>query len=348
MDGRRSNSTTRRGKTNGRFGYRVFSQFVVEVIFSTIIFKDDSRFLMHDLINDLAQWVAGDICFKMENRFGGNIGRQPSKMARHSSYLGDYCDGIQKFEVFYDLTYLRTFMPFMLSGQGSYYLTSDVPLKLLPKLRRLRVLSLRGYNMSELPESIGDLKHLRFLDFSNMHEIRSLPESVATLYNLQRLILEHCFRLKKLPSKLRNLVNLRHLNILGANALEGILPQIGKLTCLRSLFNLVVGKDHRYSGLKELGPLLHLCGTLTISGLENVINPEDARDARLIEKTSLYGLSLGWSYRHFDESHDRTSEFKVLNILQPYKGLKELAIKCYGGAEFPSWLSGHFSNMVLL
>jgi hypothetical protein len=125
-------------------------------------------------------------------------------------------------------------------------------------------------------------------------------------------------------------------------------PQIGKLTCLQSLSNLVVGKDHRYSGLKELGPLLHLCGTLCISRLENVINPEDARDARLIEKTSLYGLSLEWRYSHFDESQDRTSELKVLNMLQPHMGLKELTIKGYGGAEFPSWLSGHFSNMVLL
>jgi hypothetical protein len=334
------------GKQMEDLGIKYFRNLLSRSFFQQS-FKDDSRFLMHDLINDLAQWVAGDICFKMENRFGGNIGRQPSKTARHSSYLGDYCDGIQKFEVFYDLTYLRTFMPFMLSGQGSYYLTSDVPLKLLPKLRRLRVLSLRGYNMSELPESIGDLKHLRFLDFSNMHEIRSLPESVATLYNLQTLILEHCFRLKKLPSKLRNLVNLRHLNILGANALEGMPLQIGKLTCLQSLSNLVVGKGS-CSGVNELGPLLHLCGTLCISNLENMISLEDARNARLIEKTSLYGLSLGWSYRHFDESHDRTSEFKVLNILQPHKGLKELAIKCYGGAEFPSWLSGHFSNMVLL
>jgi Leucine-rich repeat (LRR) protein len=311
-------------------------------------FKDDSRFLMHDLINDLAQWVAGDICFKMENRFGGNIGRQPSKKARHSSYLGDYYDGIQKFEVFYDLTRLRTFLPFRLSNQGSCYLTNDVPLELLPKLRRLRVLSLSGYSISELPESIGDLKHLRFLDFSHMGEIRSLPESVAALYNLQTLILENCYKLRKLPSKIGNLVNLRHLNIKGAYKLEGMPPQIGKLTCLQSLSNLVVGKDHRYSGLKELGPLLHLCGTLCISGLENVINPEDARDARLIEKTSLYGLSLEWGYRHFDESQDRTGEFKVLNMLQPHKGLKELTIMHYGGAEFPSWLRGHFSNMVLL
>jgi hypothetical protein len=45
------------------------------------------RFVMHDLINDLAQWVAGDICFRMEDRIGGRNERRLSKKARYSSYL---------------------------------------------------------------------------------------------------------------------------------------------------------------------------------------------------------------------------------------------------------------------
>jgi Leucine-rich repeat (LRR) protein len=101
------------------------------------------------------------------------------------------------------------------------------------------VLSLSGYRIYELPESIGDLKHLRFLDFSRT-EIKNLPDSVVTLYNLQTMILEHCSYLKKLPSTFCNLVNLRHLNIRGANALEGMPPQMGKLTCLQSLWEKVV------------------------------------------------------------------------------------------------------------
>ncbi|XP_062175401.1 putative disease resistance RPP13-like protein 1 [Alnus glutinosa] len=309
-------------------------------------FKDGSRFLMHDLINDLAQWVAGDICFKLEDRVGGNNGRKPSRKTRHLSYLGGQYDGIQKFEIFYDLTYLRTFLPLMLPNPGQCYLTRMVPLKLLPKLRRLRVLSLSGYCISELPESIGNLKHLRYLDLSYT-PIRELPESITTLYNLQTLILERCLFLKKLPSKFGNLINLRHLNILGANALEGMPMQIGKLTCLQSLSNLVVGKGSCF-GVKELGPLLHLRETLCISGVENVINREDAMDVRLIEKHNLYGLSLEWS-DNLDESQDRTSELEVLDMLQPHKGLKEFTVRHYGGAEFPTWLRvPSFSNMVLL
>jgi Leucine-rich repeat (LRR) protein len=309
-------------------------------------FEDESQYLIHDLINDLAQWVAGDICFKMEDRVWDNNGRKPSTKARHSSYLGGYNDGIQKFEVFNDLTCLRTFLPLMLPRRGRCCLTSNVPLKLIPKLRRLRLLSLSGYRISELPESIGDLKHLRFLDLSHT-KIRNLPDSVATLYNLQTLILEHCSYLKKLPSKFGNLINLRHLNIQGANALEGMPPQMGKLTCLQSLSNLVVGKGI-CSGVKELGPLLHIREKLCISRLENVIKHEEARDARLIEKHNLHGLSLEWS-GNLNESQHRTSEFDVLNMLQPNKGLKELTVKHYGCAEFPTWLKvPSFSNMVLL
>jgi hypothetical protein len=48
-------------------------------------FKDESQYQMHDLINDLAQWVAGDICFKMEDRVWNDNGREPSTKARHSS-----------------------------------------------------------------------------------------------------------------------------------------------------------------------------------------------------------------------------------------------------------------------
>jgi len=310
-------------------------------------FKDESQYLMHDLINDLAQWVAGDICFKMEDRVWNNNGRKPSTKARHSSYLGGRHDGIQKFEVFNDLTCLRTFMPLMLPNPGWCYLTRNVPLKLFPKLRCLRMLSLSGYRIYELPESIGDLKHLRFLDFSYT-QIRSLPNSIATLYNLQTLILEHCYNLKKLPSTFCNLVNLRHLNIQSAYALEGMPPQMGKLTCLQSLSNMVVGKGSCSEVIKELGPLLYLREALCIAGLENVINREDVRDARLIEKHNLYGLSLEWS-GNLDEAQDRISEFDVLNMLQPHKGLKELTVRRYGCAEFPTWLKvPSFSNMVRL
>ncbi|KAM4081786.1 hypothetical protein ACJW30_11G118700 [Castanea mollissima] len=230
--------------------------------------KDKSWFLMHDLINDLAQWVAGDICFRMGDKLEvNNIGKF-SKQVRHLSYLGGRYDGTKRFEAFSEVTW-------------HCYLTSNVPFNFFPKLR--------------LPDSIVDLKHLR-----------RLPESIAFLCNLQTLILENCVYLKKLPLKFENLVKLRHLNILKADSLEGMPPQ------------LVVGKGH-CSKLKELGFLTHIRGTLCISRLENVT-------------PGLNELLLEWSSK-IDESQDRTNEL-------------ELTIRCYGGTRFPTWLRGpSFPNM---
>lgn len=115
----------------------------------------------------------------------------------------------------------------------------------------------------------------------------------------------------------RNLVNLCHLNIEGANSLE-------EFNCLQTLYNLILGKDN-CSGIKEIGPLKHLKGTLRISRLKNVIEPEDAKDTKLIEKTKIIALSLEWS-EDIDESKDRTSELKILNGIRPDNDLEELVI----------------------
>ncbi|XP_042978096.1 putative disease resistance RPP13-like protein 1 [Carya illinoinensis] len=305
-----------------------------------------SGFVMHDLINDLAKSVAGNTCFRMEDRVEGSKQGSIFKKARHLTYLGYFHDGFKKFEAFSELTCLRTFLPLMLPYPGGSYLTGYVSLELLPKLRCLRVLSLNGYCITKISNSIGDLMHLRYLDLSHTC-ITSLPESTTALYNLQTLLLERCLQLEKLPSTFGNLVNLRHLNILQAISLKAMPLHIGKLTYLRTLSDFIVGEDC-CSGLKELGSLSCLRGTLSISKLENVIVPEDARDMNLSGKPNLDGLSLGWS-EDVDDSKDRTSEKEFLNMLQPHKVLKEPTIRCYGGTEFPTWLNcPSLPNLVFL
>ncbi|KAG7942228.1 hypothetical protein I3843_16G091000 [Carya illinoinensis] len=305
-----------------------------------------SQFLMHDLIHDLAQTVAGNICFRMEERSGGSKQQNIPIKARHSSYLASGYDVTKRFEVFSKLTSLRTFLPLMPPNSGKCYLAHRVNLELVPTLRCLRVLSFHGYYITKLSDSIGELKHLRYLDLSKTR-IRGLPESITTLYNLQTLLLEECTCLEKLPSMFQKLVNLRHLNIEGAYRLEGMPLQIGKLTCLQTLSNLVVGKDN-CSGLKELGPLKHLQGTLRISKLENVMEAEDAKDAELIKKTKISALLLEWS-SDIDGSKDRTSELEILDGLRPQNDLVKLVLRYYGGTTLPNWLTpASFPHMLYL
>ncbi|GAY63794.1 hypothetical protein CUMW_228520 [Citrus unshiu] len=242
--------------------------------------NNKSRFVMHDLVNDLAQWAAGEMYFRME--YISEVDKQQSfpRNLRHLSYIrGDY-DGVKRFEELYDIQHLRTLLPVTLSSSRPGYLACSILPKLF-KLQRLRVFSLRGYHISELPDSIGDLRT----------GIITLPESVNKLYNLHTLLLEGCWRLKKLCADMGNLIKLHHLDNSNTDSLEEMPQGIGKLTCLQTLCKFVVGKDSG-SGIRELKLLTHLRGTLNISKLENVKDIGDAKDAQLDGRKNLKMLVI--------------------------------------------------------
>lgn len=123
-----------------------------------------------------------------------------------------------------------------------YNLTQNVPQDLLPKLKCLRVLSLSGYtNVTNLPDSIGNLVHLRYLDLSNT-AIERLPDTICRLYNLQTLILLGCEYLTELPKEIGKLIDLRHINISRTN-LKEMPVQIKGLQNLQTLTTFIVGRQ---------------------------------------------------------------------------------------------------------
>ncbi|GAY44596.1 hypothetical protein CUMW_083110 [Citrus unshiu] len=303
--------------------------------------KDASLFVMHDLINDLAQWAAGGRCFRMDDKFEGENRQKFSQNLRHFSYIRGKYDGKNKLESICDVKHLRTFLPMKLSNYEGNYLAWSV-LQMLLNLPRLRVFSLHGYCVSKLPNEIGNLKHLRFLNLSGT-EIQILPESINSLYNLHTILLENCHRLKKLSKDMGNLIKLHHLRNSNVDSLEEMPKGFGKLTCLLTLCTFVVGKDGG-SGLRELKSLTHLQGTLKISKLENVKDVGDASEAQLNGKLNLKALLLEWST---DISDAAEVETRVLDMLKPHQKLEKLTITGYGGTKFPNWL-GESSFLKLL
>ncbi|CAL5380947.1 unnamed protein product [Camellia sinensis] len=302
-----------------------------------------SKFVMHDLINDLAQVVARETCFRLEDILKYPEQCKTIKKARHSSYMRKQYEGMKKFEIFNKAMHLRIFLPFNLPYGVNCHLASNVPFNLLPKLRRLRVLNMSSYDIIEVPNSAGDLKHLRYLNLSNTN-IEELPESLGSLYNLQTLMLRGCRQLKKLPTDLGNLIDLRHLDTTNAHSLKKMPLGIGTLASLQTLSNFIVTKNNGH-WLKELGNLIYLRGKLCLSGLQNVVVPLDAREANLNDKKGLDVLSMEWSVNSGD-SRDGRVETEVLDILQPHKNLKELHIEGYLGIGFPNWIGDPlFSNM---
>ncbi|XP_034711835.1 putative disease resistance protein At3g14460 [Vitis riparia] len=306
--------------------------------------SNKSQFVMHDLVNDLAKFVGGEICFSLEKNLEGNQQQTISKKARHSSFIRGRYDVFKKFEAFYGMEYLRTFIALPIDVSRSYnWLSNKVLEELMPKLRRLRVLSLGGYWISEIPSSVGDLKHLRYLNLSKT-EVKQLPDSLGNLHNLETLILSNCQKLIRLPLSIENLNNLRHLDVTNTNVKE-MPPQICKLKSLQVLSNFIVGKDNGLN-IKELRNMSHLQGGLCISNLENVANVQDGRVASLNKKEKLEELTIVWSAR-LDDSHNARNQMDVLNSLQPHFNLNKLKIKNYGGPEFPRWIGDvSFSKMV--
>ncbi|XP_059598060.1 putative disease resistance RPP13-like protein 1 [Vitis vinifera] len=333
---------SKRGETVEEFGSICFDNLLSRSFFQQY-HNNDSQFVMHDLIHDLAQFTSGKFCFRLEVEQQNQI----SKDIRHSSYTWQHFKVFKEAKLFLNIYNLRTFLPLPPYSNllPTLYLSKEISHCLLSTLRCLRVLSLSHYDIKELPHSIENLKHLRYLDLSHT-QIRTLPQSITTLFNLQTLMLSECIFLVDLPTKMGRLINLRHLKIDGTK-LERMPMEMSRMKNLRTLTAFVVGK-HTGSRVGELRDLSHLSGTLTIFKLQNVVDARDALESNMKGKECLDQLELNWDDDNAiaGDSHDAAS---VLEKLQPHSNLKELSIGCYYGAKFPSWLGEpSFINMMRL
>ncbi|XVF22903.1 hypothetical protein REPUB_Repub12eG0210800 [Reevesia pubescens] len=330
-----------KGKTQMEdVGFEYFKELLSRSFFQQSNSKE-TRFVMHDLINDLAQSVSKELCSNFED-----MDMLKSEKIRHLSFTRKQYDITKRFEILYQMKNLRTLTALptcMPPWAACCYLSGDVLQNMVPRLRYLRVLSLSGYYISELPNSIRHLKHLRYLNLSRSR-IKQLPQSVGSLLNLQTLILQGCKELTKLPQDIKNLVNLRVLDLTDTSNLQEMPVQIGSLKNLQILSKFIVGKGIG-SAVSELSGLLHLRGELSVVGLENIADIQDASNANLKDKHGLTAVELQWSH----DSQNGEAEMHVLDRLLPHKNLEKLRILFYGGQIFPSWLGDpSLTNIVSL
>ncbi|KAL7120488.1 hypothetical protein ACP275_02G126200 [Erythranthe tilingii] len=325
-------------KRKEELGLEYFNELLSRSFFQRLS-GSDSGFVMHDLMNDLAQFVAGGTCYRLDEKLDTNQEYQIPEKARHGSFLRHEYEVFRKFKAFYRVRGLRTFLPMPVENSlvwPPFYLSNKILVELVPELLSLRVLSLSGYSITELPSSICNLIHLRYLNVSGT-SIVTLPDSLGDLFQLQTLSLHNCRFICKLPPTLGNLSNLRHLDNSNTDQLKDMPVEIGNLRNLQTLPKVVLSKDGGL-GLRQLRDLKLLRGPLAILELQNVTDIEDVKEASLSSKQELDELQLAWGSDIDNNINNRISEKDVMEHLQPHGDLRSLKIEFYRGLDFPSWI----------
>ncbi|KAK7258762.1 hypothetical protein RIF29_24347 [Crotalaria pallida] len=280
-----------------------------------------THFKMHDLIHDLAQFVADEVCCIEDSE------TSVSKRICHLSIDREAGDSIQLHQV-------KSLRTCIIQDMNDLQQSHDVF-----RCYSLRVLVCKQLN--SLPSSISKLKHLRYLNLSNGN-FATLPESLCELLNLQILNLNHCYRLQTLPNRLKCLKALRHLCLRNCITLSSLPRGIGELIFLKTLSVYIVGKQKGFV-LEELGKL-NLKGELHIKHLERVKSVMDAKDANMKSK-HLTEFALSWQKRK--ESQVQETAEQILEVLQPdLQQLQTLVVEGYTGARFPEWMGSPSLKML--
>ena len=150
---------------------------------------------MHDLVHDLALSIAKSEC---------SIVTKKSTLAAGVCHLSILENGQEVTTQLEKLIKVRTII-----------FQTEQPMSLLEtyisRFKYLRVLDLENSSFEVLPNSIGSLKHLRYLNLTEYRKIKQLPDSICKLHSLQTLLLGGFNNLEWLPKGIRDMINLRFL-----------------------------------------------------------------------------------------------------------------------------------------
>ncbi|VAH24223.1 unnamed protein product [Triticum turgidum subsp. durum] len=313
-------------------------------------FREDSdgqRYVMHDLLHDLALNVASHDCLCLRPPNVGSVVIQPT--TRHLSIsthdLGEY-DAVSGEKLRSELEELKTKLKgehlhtLVLLGKmdgsfakifGDFFLEANA----------LRVLYLFDmmYPMEFMLHHFSGLVHLRFLCLGTCDREMHLPLNISKFYHLRVLDLEPWGGSCDLPRDMSNLAKLCHIHTRDGELHSGIY-NVGKLKLLEELKVFRVNKESEGFEAKQLEHLSKL-RELGIYNLEKIDTVEEAAQAKLMEKKYLKRLSLNWDSER--STVEASVEAAVLESLQPHGDLQVLCIRGHGGLSSPTWLAEEFA-----
>ncbi|KAK1274197.1 putative disease resistance RPP13-like protein 1 [Acorus gramineus] len=285
----------------------------------------DMRCKMHDLVRELA------ISMTNGEHIIGHDRQQDSLKVRRLSILNveEMEKNIPK-RVKNEKCRLRSLLVFQSKGM------KVIPQNLYDNLKFLHILDLSNASFDHLPDSIGELVHLRYLNLYNTN-IVELPNSICNLRQVQTLILLKSKHITKIPKGLSQMQELRHLEV---HSWVDIPEGIGQLTNLRTLRDFTVRNRDGRCNIEELNSL-NMLRYLVVQSFDKVPSATEASGAALGQKPHLKFLALKCAFRvegvrNKDEMR-RIEE--VLEQFQPHKYLETLFICDYYGRTLPTWMS---------
>ncbi|MBA0788956.1 hypothetical protein Gotri_027641, partial [Gossypium trilobum] len=187
----------------------VGKRYLNEMLSRCLIQKENDfglgfSFKMHDLIHDLALEVSQREC-KMVNPETKMVDEHVRHLLLCDEKLVEVPSVLEKLE--------KVQTVIVQDGSKRSKIVDKSLIKLcVSNFKYLRALELRDSPLTDLPDSIGTLKHLRDLDLARSEGICELPRSFCKLYCLQSLNLGGT-GLKQLPDSVQRLIELRRLVI---------------------------------------------------------------------------------------------------------------------------------------
>ncbi|CAD6344095.1 unnamed protein product [Miscanthus lutarioriparius] len=307
-------------------------------------------FMVHDLVHDLLQFVAGEDFLRINIQHFHEVdqGYRYLSLVVSSSDINVMLqsakipEGLRVLQVVNSTDNSHCY-----SKLFSFNINVIIPDPLWQSFQQLRVLDFSHTGLKTLPDSIGDLKLLRYLSLFKT-EVTSIPDSIENLHNL-KVLDARTYSLTEIPQGIKKLVSLRHFQLEKRSPL--CMPSgVGQLKKLQSLSRFSIGSGSWHCNIAELHGLVNIRPELSITGLRRVSSVDDAQTANLVSKQHLLKLTLDWAdgslpsrcRHHSGVQCDlvRTPEFEeaIFESLRPHSNLKELEVANYGGYRYPEWL----------
>ncbi|XP_074313188.1 putative disease resistance protein RGA1 isoform X2 [Silene latifolia] len=300
-------------------------------------FGDVVSFKMHDLMHDLAQKIFGDEVCVIKS---GGLPILDNTIVRH---LLDIRDKIS--EDNFNKSLVRSYLKFEPHyDEGCEFFNIY---KMFQNWIHLRALAFNLVKANILPNSMGNLLQLRYLNLANSFRMRKLPDAITDLHNLQTLILSNCRMLTVWPREFSRLVNLTHLYRDNCEMLRCMPTNMHRLMNLRVLTDFVLEDEsrsgiHRGGQLKDLKALVvNLKGRLVIhiertaEGYNGIVGSYLKGSERLKEVHIRFPVPLSHNNGRKDE--ERKVEEEVMQGFQPHPNLLKFELHDYKGGKIGRW-----------